>query len=62
MSETLITSIATKARFKSVEEYINAGWSPTHADKHGDEILAIMHEYCTFSTTSSRHASQGVVK
>lgn len=45
LSDTLITSIATKARFKSVEEFINAGWSPTHADKHGDEILAMLQEY-----------------
>ena len=45
LSDTLITSIATKARFKSVEDYINAGWSPTHADKHGVEILAMLGEY-----------------
>lgn len=42
LSDTLITSIATKARFKSVEDLINARWSPTHADKHGDEILAML--------------------
>ena len=45
LSDTLVTSIATKACFKSVEELINSGWSPIHADKHRDEVLVMLREY-----------------
>ncbi|KAF8235592.1 hypothetical protein L208DRAFT_1392214 [Tricholoma matsutake] len=45
LSDVLITSFATKARFSLTEDLIDAGWSPTHAQKHGQELLGILKVY-----------------
>ncbi|KAF8222444.1 hypothetical protein L208DRAFT_1413394 [Tricholoma matsutake] len=42
LSDVLITLFATKAHFSLTEDLINAGWSPTHAQKHGQELLGIL--------------------
>jgi hypothetical protein len=45
LPDKVLTALASKARFASVDDLIGAGWSATHARKHGTAVLAMLHEY-----------------
>lgn len=45
LSDVLIMTIATKARFSSIDDLIDTGWSPTHSKKHGQEVLELLKVY-----------------
>ncbi|KAF7334751.1 P-loop containing nucleoside triphosphate hydrolase protein [Mycena sanguinolenta] len=47
LPDEILTKFATRAHLKSPEDLIGAGWSPTHAQRHGTELLAAMAEYDT---------------
>jgi hypothetical protein len=43
---TVLMVLATKARLQTCNELINiAGWSPTHVQKHGTEIIDLLKAY-----------------
>ncbi|KAJ6597432.1 P-loop containing nucleoside triphosphate hydrolase protein [Mycena sp. CBHHK59/15] len=45
LPDKVLTSLATKARFTTVEDLIGGGWSPTHARKHGPAVLQLLGDY-----------------
>lgn len=45
LPDTVVTSIATKARLKTIEDLEGTGWSSTHAKRHGEEVLKMLDEY-----------------
>ncbi|KAJ7259071.1 P-loop containing nucleoside triphosphate hydrolase protein [Mycena rebaudengoi] len=45
LPDKVLTALATKARFRTVEDFIGGGWSPTHARKHGPALLDMLKEY-----------------
>ncbi|KAF8886745.1 hypothetical protein BD779DRAFT_1529416 [Infundibulicybe gibba] len=47
LPDTILTTIATKARLRTVDDLMTTGWSPTHAKKHGAALLEILGEYDT---------------
>ncbi|KAJ3884153.1 hypothetical protein GG344DRAFT_60772, partial [Lentinula edodes] len=42
LPSTVLTSIATKACFCSLEDLISAGWSKIFTSKHGNEVLQLL--------------------
>jgi hypothetical protein len=56
LADTVLTKIATWARLRTSDDLVDAaGWSPTHAAKHGLEILAMLADLDT--TQKVRHAA-----
>ncbi|KAJ7767376.1 hypothetical protein DFH07DRAFT_769500 [Mycena maculata] len=47
MLDKVLTALATKAQFSTVDDLTTGGWSPTHARKHGSPVLALLQEYDT---------------
>ncbi|KAK6969037.1 P-loop containing nucleoside triphosphate hydrolase protein [Favolaschia claudopus] len=47
MPDDVLTKIATRAHLRSVADFVGAGWSPTHAGKHGEQIVALLSQYDT---------------
>ncbi|KAF7358170.1 p-loop containing nucleoside triphosphate hydrolase protein [Mycena venus] len=45
--DDVLTKFATRAHLKTPDDLIGAGWSPTHAKKHGEELLAAISEFDT---------------
>ncbi|KAG5651392.1 hypothetical protein H0H81_008858 [Sphagnurus paluster] len=45
LPDAILTAFATKARLRSREDLIAAGWSPTHCEKHGLQILHVLKVY-----------------
>jgi hypothetical protein len=45
LPDKVLTALATKARFRLIEDFIGCGWSPTHARKHGPAVLAMLQDY-----------------
>ena len=45
LPDTILTALAAKARLQSLENLISIGWSPTHVQKHGAEIIDILKDY-----------------
>ncbi|KAJ7856003.1 hypothetical protein B0H13DRAFT_2079272 [Mycena leptocephala] len=45
LPDKVLTALAAKARFTSVEDLIGGGWSRTHARKHGPAVLEMLREY-----------------
>lgn len=47
LPDTVLTSLASKARLNNVDDLVRAGWSPTMAEKHGAELLTILGVFDT---------------
>ncbi|KAJ7798040.1 hypothetical protein B0H14DRAFT_2618312, partial [Mycena olivaceomarginata] len=47
LPEKVLTALATKARFTTIDDLIGGGWSPTHAKKHGTDVLDLLRGYDT---------------
>jgi bloom syndrome protein len=45
LPDTILTALATKARLQTLEDFISAGWSPTHVQRHGTEMIDILKDY-----------------
>ena len=45
LPDTILTALALKARLRTLENLISVGWSPTHVQKHGAEIIDILKDY-----------------
>ena len=45
LPDTILTALAAKACLQSLENLISIGWSPTHVQKHGAELIDILKNY-----------------
>lgn len=45
LPDAIVTVFATKARLETIDDLEGAGWSPTHAKRHGDAVLRLLREY-----------------
>ncbi|KAJ7676762.1 P-loop containing nucleoside triphosphate hydrolase protein, partial [Mycena polygramma] len=45
LSDEVLGKIALRAHIKTPDDLVHAGWSPTHARKHGAEILAKLSQF-----------------
>jgi hypothetical protein len=45
LPDKVLTAVATKARFTTIDDLISGGWSPTHAQKHGTDVLDLLRGY-----------------
>ena len=55
LPDTILTALATKARFQTLEDLITAGWSPTHVQKHGAKIISILKDYDDLFKSTKEH-------
>ena len=55
LPDTILTALATKAHFQTLEDLITAGWSPTHVQKHGAEIISILKDYDNLFKSTKEH-------
>lgn len=44
LPDTILTKFATWARLKTPADLVDSGWSPTHAVRHGTELLTMLAE------------------
>lgn len=45
LPDDVIDTLSSKRTIKSVQDLIGEGWSPTHANKHGQEVLKVLANY-----------------
>ncbi|KAF4609440.1 hypothetical protein D9613_012919 [Agrocybe pediades] len=45
MSDTIITSLAHKARLRSTDDLVGIGWSPLHVRRHGADVLSLLADF-----------------
>lgn len=45
LPDTILTAFATKARLQTPDDLIKSGWSRTHVQRHGAEIIDILRDY-----------------
>ncbi|KAK7018291.1 P-loop containing nucleoside triphosphate hydrolase protein, partial [Favolaschia claudopus] len=45
MPDEILTKIAMRAHLKSTPDLIGAGWGPTHAARHGEEVLSMLADF-----------------
>lgn len=45
LPDNILSSLASKRMIRTVQDLINEGWSATHAEKHGQDILKQLADY-----------------
>lgn len=58
LPEDVIDSLSSKRTIRTVQDLIREGWSPTHAEKHGQDVLKVLANYDMHYSNESMAAKE----
>lgn len=61
LPDDVIDKLSSKHTIRTVQDLIGEGWSPTHAEKHGQDVLKVLADYDTdhFNQLNAAKENQG---